>query len=63
MIFLKIQDDGLRSKVQNQPILTQQITFRFRIWIPFIQLEQNLAWTYYLTLETSLLNNFLGQKK
>ena len=46
-IFLKIQDDRLRSKVQNLPNLTPQITFRLRhldpvrpIWI------KNLAWTY-----------------
>ena len=44
--FFKIQDGGLRSKVQHQPNLTPQITFRLRIWILFIRFGQNLAWTY-----------------
>ena len=35
-IFLKIQDGGLRSKVQNRPNLTPQITFRLGICIPFV---------------------------
>ena len=58
VIFLKIQDGSLRSKLLNQPNLTQQITFWLSIWILFFWFGQNLAWIYYLTLETSLLNNF-----
>jgi len=57
-IFLKIQDGRLRSKVQNGPNLTLQITFRLGIWIRFIGFRQNLAWTHYLTLGTSLWKNF-----
>ena len=49
LIFLKIQDCGLRSKVQNRLDLTPQITFWLCIWIPFVRFGQNLAWTYYLT--------------
>ena len=49
-IFLKIQDGRLRSKVQNRPNLSLQITFWLGIWIRFIGFRQNLAWTYYLTL-------------
>ena len=57
-IFLKIQDGRLRSKVQNRPNLTLQITFRLGIWIRFIGFRQNLAWTYYLNQGTSLRKNF-----
>ena len=35
-----------------------KFTFLLGICIPFIGFRQNLAWTYYLTLETSLRNNF-----
>ena len=31
----EIQDGGRRSKDQNRPNLTQQITFWLGIWIPF----------------------------
>jgi hypothetical protein len=51
-IFLKIQDGRLRSKVQNRPNLTLQITFRLGIWIRFIGFRQNL------TLGTSLCKKF-----
>ena len=57
-IFLKIQDDHGRSKVQNRPNFTPQITFFAITWIRFIRFRQNLAWTYYLTLGTSLRKNF-----
>jgi hypothetical protein len=57
-IFLKIQDDHGRSKVQNRPNFTPQITFFAITWIRFIGFRQNLAWTYYLTLGTSLRRNF-----
>ena len=33
------------------------ITFRLGIWISFIRFGQNLAWTYFLTLLTSLSKN------
>jgi hypothetical protein len=36
---------------------TPQITFRLGIWISFIRFGQNLAWTYFLTLHTSLCKN------
>ena len=35
-----------------------KFTFLLGIWIPFIGFSQNLAWTYYLTLGTSLRKNF-----
>ena len=35
-----------------------KFTFLLRIWIPFIGFSQNLAWTYYLTLGTSLRKIF-----
>ena len=35
-----------------------KFTFLLGICIPFIGFRQNLAWTYYLTLETSLRKNF-----
>ena len=57
-IFLKIQDGRRRSKVQNRPNFTPQITFWLIIWIWFIRFGQYLAWTYHLTLETSLRKNF-----
>ena len=31
--------------------------------VPFIRFGQNLAWTYYLTLETSLWKNFFSKSK
>jgi hypothetical protein len=58
LIFLKIQDGGLWSKVQNRPNLTSQITFQLSISIPFIRFGQNFAWTYKLTLETKLRKKF-----
>ena len=58
LIILKIQDGGLRSKVRNQPNLTPEITFPLGIWIRFVWFGQDLAYAYYLTLETSLWNNF-----
>ena len=58
LIFLNIQDCRLRSKVQNRPNLTLQITFRLGIWIRFIGFRQNLAWTHYLTLGIILWKNF-----
>ena len=36
LIFLKIQDGGLRSKVRNQPNLTPEIIFPLGIWIRFV---------------------------
>ena len=57
-IFLKIQDGRRRPKVQNRPNFTPQITFFAITWIRFIGFRQNLAWTYYLTLGTSLRKNF-----
>ena len=63
LIFLKIQDGGLRSKVQNRPNLTPQITFRLGIYIPFIRFGQDLAWTYFLALQTSLPKKFLIYRK
>ena len=38
--------------------LEGKFTFLLGIWIPFIGFSQNLAWTYYLTLGTSLRKNF-----
>ena len=58
LIYRKIQDGRWGSKVQNLPNLTSQITFRLGIWIWFIRFGQNLAWTYFLTLQTSLRKNF-----
>ena len=61
LIYRIIQDGRQGSKVQNRPNLTPitlQITFRLCIWILFIRFGQNLAWTYYLTLQTSLHKNF-----
>ena len=49
---------SVRSKVQNRPNLTPQITFWLGIWILFIRFGQSLAWTYYLTLQTNLWKNF-----
>ncbi len=57
-IFLKIQDDHGRSKVQNRPNFTPQITFFAITWIRLIGSRQNLACTYYLTLGTTLRKNF-----
>jgi hypothetical protein len=59
LIYGKIQDGRQGSKVQNRPNLTPQILFRLGIWLPFIRFGQNYAWTYYLTLQTSLRKNFL----
>ena len=56
--FLKIQDDHGRSKVQNRPNFTPQITFFVITWIRFIGFRQNLAWTFYLTPGTSPRKNF-----
>merc|ERR1711983_200753 len=64
-IFIKIQDDHGRSKVQNRPNLRKRensmngkFTFFAITWIRFIGFRQNLAWTYYLTLGTSMRRNF-----
>ena len=57
-IFLKIQDGRRRSKVENRPNFTSQITFRLVIWIWFIQFGPNLAGRYYLTQGTSLRKHF-----
>ena len=57
-IFLKIQDDHGRSKVQNRPNFTPQITFLLIIWIRFIRFGPNLAGRYYSTQGTSLQKNF-----
>merc|ERR1712018_501882 len=56
--FISYDDGLLRSKVQNRPNLTLQITFRLGIWIRFIGFRQNLAWTHYLTLGIILWKNF-----
>ena len=56
--FFSYDDGLLRSKVQNRPNLTLQITFRLGIWIRFIGFRQNLAWTHYLTLGIILWKNF-----
>ena len=40
LIFLKIQEGHRRSKVQNRPNLTPQITFRLCMWIRFIRFGQ-----------------------
>ena len=45
------------SKVKNHPNLTPQITFWLGIWISFIRFGHNLAWTYFLPLQTSLHKN------
>ena len=58
LIYRKIQDGRQGSKVQNRPNLSPQITFRLETWIYFIRFWQNLAWSYYLTLKTSLRKNF-----
>ena len=58
-IFLKIQDGRRRSKVQNRPNFTPQITFWLIIWIWFIRFGPNLAGRYYSTQGTSLCKNFL----
>ena len=63
LIFLKFQDGGLWSKIQNWPNLTSQITFQLGISIPFIRFGQNFAWTYKLTLETKLRKKFTFFKK
>ena len=57
-IFLKIQDGRRRSKVQNRPNFTPQITFWLIIWIWFIRFGPNLAGRYYSTQGTSLCKNF-----
>ena len=44
-------------KGPKQPNWTPQITFRLSIWISFIRFGQNLAWTYFLTLQLSLSKN------
>ena len=58
MRFCKIQDGRRRSKFKNRPNLTPKITFWLSKSFPFIRFSQNLAWTYYLTLGTSLRKNF-----
>ena len=65
IFYRKIQDGRQGSKVQNRPNLTPQITFRLSIWLPFIRFGQILAWTYYLTLKTSLRKNlsFIAKSK
>ena len=57
LIYCKIQDGHHGSKVQNRPNLTPQIIFPLGIWISFIRFGQNLAWTYFLTIQTSLRKN------
>ena len=66
LIYRKILDGRQGSKVQNRPNLTPvtpQITFWLVIWIPLIRFGQNLAWTYNLTLQTSLCKNFSFKAK
>ena len=58
-IFLKIQDGRRRSKDQNRPNFTPQITFLLIIWIRFIRFGPNFAGRYYSTQGTSLCKNFL----
>ena len=53
LIFLKIQDGCCRSKIELWQILGSKITFHPDKRIPFIWLAQKLAWTSFLTLETS----------
>ena len=62
-IYRKIQDGRRGSKVQNQPNLTPEITFWLGIWMLFIRFGQNLAWTYFLTLQTSLCKNLSVRAK
>ena len=57
LIYCKIQDGRQGSNVQNRPNLTPQITFWLGIWISFIRFGHNLAWTYFLPLQTSLHKN------
>ena len=44
-------------KGPKQPNWTPQSIFRLDIWISFIRFGQNLAWTYFLTLQPSLSKN------
>ena len=54
-IFLKIQDGRRRSKICDALYFFNVFAIT---WIRFIGSRQNLAWTYYLTLGTSLRKNF-----
>ena len=38
-----------------------EFTFLLGIWIPFIGFRKNSAWTYYLTLGTSLRKKFFSK--
>ena len=54
-IFLKIQDGRRRSKICDALYFFNVLAIT---WIWFYGSRQNLAWTYYLTLGTSLWKNF-----
>ena len=69
-ICLKIQDGRQRSKICDEllccyatllccyaTLLRLEINVFAITWIRFIGSKQNLAWTYYLTLGTSLWKN------
>ena len=57
-IFLKIQDGRRRSKIEFRHNFCSKFTFRLGICIRFIGFRQTLAWTYHLTLGTSLWKRF-----
>ena len=63
LVYRKIQDGRQGSKVQNRPNLTPQITFWVSISISFIRFGQNLAWTYFLTLQSTLRKNLSVSSK
>ena len=54
------QNSKLPSKLAFLDLFTRRYTFVLFVitWIRFIGFRQNLAWTYYLTLGTSLRKNF-----
>ena len=54
-IFLKIQDRRRRSKICDALYFFNVFAIT---WIRFIGSRQNLTWTFYLTLGTSLRKNF-----
>ena len=62
-IYCKVQNGHRGSKVQNRPNLTPQIPFWLDSGIYIIRFGQNLAWIYFLTLQTSLRKNLSVKTK
>ena len=63
IIFLEIQDGGLRSKVQNGPNLNPQITHQLRIWILFIRFRQNFGMDILLDIRNKPTEESLIDRK